>query len=170
MKVYWRYYSQYCDQVHCISWPDWMLGRHGRRSKTVTDGTLFVNTPNLLHIWLESSIYINFSMIISTSFVPQGVVRVMYEKKNGLSVTITPSLLNGNGRDRICKHFQHFKVDDFYNPRYKSLKNKHTDHWHRHKYLPCNNFEAQNTYRPRIKRKSLRPIFSKKRKISHFSK
>ena len=130
MKVYWWYYSHSWDQVHWVSWPDWMLGRHGSKSKTVTDGTLFVNTSNLLHIWLESSVqYDTFDYFC----VPRCCKSDVWEK-NDLSVTKTPSFLSGNGWDSICKHFQHFKKDDFYNLRYKFLENKHMDHWHRPKY------------------------------------
>ena len=74
----------YLDQRRLV------VHRLNNKSKMVTDGTVFVNSSNLLHICLNKSVPIHLSTIISTSFVPTDVIIVVYHKNGHSVIIITP--------------------------------------------------------------------------------
>lgn len=80
-------------------------------------------------------------------------------------MTIVPTFLNGNGRDKICKHFQHFIKNGFYINMCENTQNKHMVQWHTPIYFTLQWFWSSKLNQVRDWRREIMIDFHEKLQI-----
>ena len=134
----------------------------------VTDGTLFVNNPNLSCIGLNCEIANDLKMILSTIYVPRGVIRVIYYVKSAnlwphcqLSLTVTDGTKFVN---ILCIFLKtDFTITCVIIPK--------TNTWINDTYLYtslCDDLEARNIFRSGTEGERSWSIVTKNQKFSDF--